>query len=219
MNLRTKLVVFDLDGTLLNTLNDLHASVNFALGTHHLPLRTLDEVREFVGNGIRRLIARAVPNDTPESMTESVFGTFREHYAQHSMDTTQPYAGVVELLSELKQQGIATAILSNKAHDAVQVLHDNFFPDTIDFAQGESVSCPRKPSPEGLLALMQRFACSPEQVLYVGDSDVDVVTAQHAGVRSVAVTWGFRSRELLEAHHPDYIIAHPSEMKAVLGWV
>lgn len=212
-----KHVIFDLDGTLLDTLADLCNSVNHALVCCNMPERTLAEVRAFVGNGIRRLIERAVPSGTSEEDTNRVFGCFREHYALHSMDTTQPYEGIVALLESLKEKGLGTAIVSNKVHDAVVALHHHFFANTIDVALGETPLRPRKPAPDGVLDAIRMLGARADEVLYVGDSDVDLLTARNAGVRSVAVTWGFRERALLEALRPDYIIAHPSDLLLLLS--
>ena len=190
-------VLFDLDGTLLNTLHDLRDAVNHALARAGLPLRTTEEIRDFIGNGVPTLIRRSVSPVTDPEVTEQVHGDFLAYYKLHCEDGTCPYPGVTELLQALADAGVPTAIVSNKADFAVQILKDKYFPGLIPFALGARDDLPRKPHPA-----MLRFAVdalSAARPLYVGDSDVDVETAAAAGVEGVFVTWGYRDRGQLSA--------------------
>ena len=186
-------VIFDLDGTLLDTLEDLADSVNYALEDAGLPGRTIEEVRQLIGDGVRMLITRAAsPVDNAE-VIQSIHQCFIQHYKENCENKTKPYAGVSILLDALHLHGIPTAIVSNKADFAVKKLADQYFPDKITLAVGDRDGVPRKPAPDSLLEVIRLLGCS--RPLYVGDSDVDVMTAKNAGVEGVFVTWGFRSRE------------------------
>ncbi|MBR3837472.1 MAG: HAD-IA family hydrolase [Clostridia bacterium] len=193
-----KAILFDLDGTLLDTLEDLYNSINFALDTLSLPLRNRKEVRSYLGNGAANLIRRSLPDGDTEHFEEA-YSIFHEHYAIHSYDTTRPYDGIPEALASWRKQGYALAIISNKPDSAVQILGERFFPD-ITFTVGEREGISRKPAPDALLEAMHALGVKKEDCIYVGDSEVDVETARNAGIPCVAVTWGFRDRdELVEA--------------------
>lgn len=209
-------IIFDLDGTLLNTLEDLYISTNFALSSHQLPLRTLQEVQSFVGNGVRLLVERAVPHGTSVEIIDSVFKTFKFHYKEHMRDHTSPYDGILALLIELRRRNIRTAIVSNKYDAAVKALAHDYFGDLIEEAIGESELIPKKPAPDGILAAISNLESCIEHTLYVGDSDVDMKTANNAGVTSVGVTWGFRSRECLVKHGANHIIHEPMDLIGLL---
>lgn len=193
-------IIFDLDGTLLNTLADLAAATNHALAEHKLPQRTTDEVRQFVGNGIRKLIERAVPADTPAELQEEVFAIFNRYYKQHCADSTRPYDGVPQLLQQLRTAGCCTAIVSNKADYGVQALAKQYFNGQLDAACGERAGIAKKPAPDMLLAIMQQLKAEPASTIYIGDSDTDIATASNAGVDCIGACWGFRGRAFLEAH-------------------
>ena len=195
--MKYKLVIFDLDGTLLDTLEDLCDSVNFALSSHKLPERSIDEVRSFVGNGIRRLIDLSVPDNTDTSVADSVFDSFKAYYKEHSSDKTKPYEGVMLLLKFLGEQGFRTAVVSNKADFAVKNLVKKYFDGLFDYAAGEKEGIPRKPSPESVYNAIEFFGLSYSDCVYVGDSEVDIATAVNAGIDSIIVTWGFRDRDTL----------------------
>lgn len=192
-------VIFDLDGTLLDTLEDLTDSVNYALGCMNYPERTIDEVRKFVGNGIKKLMERAVPEGTSAQNIENALELFKEHYAIHNLDKTKPYDGVVELVSVLKKNNIKTAIVSNKIHSGVLALRDQFFKD-IDVAIGDRPDLRTKPAPDSCNLALKELGSKPEETLYVGDSDVDIATAKNAGLDCLSVLWGFRDKEFLIAH-------------------
>ena len=192
-----KMVIFDLDGTLLDTLDDLCNSVNYSLRTNNFPERSLAEVRTFVGNGIRLLIERSVPEGTSKELIDKTFEYFKTYYAVHCNDKTKTYPGVMDMLKELKKNGYKIAVLSNKAQYAVTKLCDIYFNNLLDDAVGARENVAKKPSPDALYICAENNNINLNNVIYVGDSDGDVATANNAGVRGIAVTWGFRSRELL----------------------
>ena len=192
-----KMVIFDLDGTLLDTLDDLCNSVNYSLRTNNFPERSLAEVRTFVGNGIRLLIERSVPEGTSKELIDKTFECFKTYYAVHCNDKTKTYPGVMDMLKELKKNGYKIAVLSNKAQYAVTKLCDIYFNNLLDDAVGARENVAKKPSPDALYICAENNNINLNNVIYVGDSDVDVATDNNAGVKGIAVTWGFRSRELL----------------------
>ena len=199
--------IFDLDGTLLDTLTDLAASVNYALRTHGMPEHSIDDVRRFVGNGVRKLMERAIPNGEANPDFEATFATFREHYMHHSLDTTRPYPGIPEALAELKAKGCRLAVVSNKMMAATVELCRHFFPDTIEVAIGEheAEGIRKKPAPDEL-------GVDKSGAVYVGDSDVDVQTAANSGLPCISVLWGFRDRDFLIQHGAKTFISAPSEL-------
>lgn len=206
--------IFDLDGTLLDTLGDLAASVNYAMRTHGMPEHSVDEVCRFVGNGVRRLMERAVPGGAAHPAFEAAFATFRRHYMEHSLDTTLPYEGIPEMLQELKRRGRHTAVVSNKFDAATKELCRHFFPDTIDVAVGEheAEGIRKKPAPDTVLQALSQLGVGQEGAVYVGDSDVDIQTARNSGLPCVSVLWGFRDREFLLAHGAETFVSQPSEL-------
>ena len=211
-------LIFDLDGTLLNTLGDLAASVNYALKACDMPQHSIDDVRRFVGNGVRLLMERAVPDGAANPRFEEAFATFRQHYMQHSLDTTCPYEGIMEMLQALRQRGYRTAVVSNKFYAATQELCQHFFPDTIEVAIGEheAEGIRKKPAPDTVNEALRQLGVSREQAVYVGDSDVDIATAAASGMSCISVLWGFRDREFLLAHGATQFITHPSELLTIL---
>lgn len=202
-------VIFDLDGTLLDTLDDLTAATNAALSAFGYPLRTRDEVRAFVGNGIRKLVERALGEAA--SHTEEALAVFKQYYAAHCADRTKAYPDIVLLLSELRRRGVSTAVVSNKADFAVKTLAKAYFGELLTEAIGENegAGIRRKPAPDSLLAVMRRLGARPETTVYVGDSDVDIATAKNANVDHISVTWGFRDRAFLEAHGGEKFVDTP----------
>lgn len=192
-------VIFDLDGTLLNTLEDLADSVNYALKEHNCPERTYDEVRSFVGNGVRMLIKRSVPYGTDDEKYEKIFSCFREYYLQNMYNKTAPYKDITELLSFLKNNGYKIGVVSNKLDQAVKELCEDFFAGMIHCAKGAKGESDRKPNPENVYACIESLGSEKAGCVYVGDSEVDLQTAQNAGVDCVCITWGFRTEEELIA--------------------
>lgn len=209
-------VLFDLDGTLLNTLDDLAASVNAALSMHGMAQRTTDEVRRFVGNGVAKLIARAVPEGTDAEETKAVLASFVEYYQQHDRDCTRPYDGVTELLDALCARGVKCAVISNKIEPAVVALCAEYFEERIAQAVGDAPGRPVKPAPDGVMEAMARLGVSAEECVYVGDSDVDIHTAHNAGLMGVGVTWGFRDEALLREAGADAVCHTAAELLALL---
>ena len=214
--MQKQLVIFDLDGTLLDTLDDLADAVNWALKQEQLPRRTREEVRAFVGNGIRNLIERAVPAGTEVAQTDRVFAGFKARYADHCADKTRPYPGILELLARLRAEGIRTAVVSNKADFAVQTLCRDYFPGLVDCAVGERAGIPKKPAPDSVQEVLRALKISREQAVYVGDSEVDVVTARNAGMDGILVLWGFRDRQTLERAGAKTFAATAEELCAAL---
>lgn len=201
-------VIFDLDGTLLDTLGDLATSVNYALRTHGLPERSLAEVRQFLGNGIRYLMQHAAGLEVQGEAFEKVFQTFRSHYVDHCLDTTKPYPGIMELLSALRARGVKMAIVSNKLDPAVQELNERFFKGYITSAVGESATVRRKPNPDAVLAALRQLGSRMDEAIYVGDSEVDWQTAQNAGIECALVLWGFRDEDYLRTLKGVELYAH-----------
>lgn len=204
--------IFDLDGTLLDTLVDLMNAVNFALEKYGQPPRTYEEIRHFVGNGIRNLVLRSVADGTTEEEFEYIFWTFKEYYSKHSQDNTKPYDGVLEVLEWLKEKGVPTAIVSNKIDSAVKQLCEDFF-TTVDFAVGEREGVPRKPAPDNVLWAMENLGADPNTTVYIGDSEVDVLTAKNSNLPCLSVLWGFRSREEVEAAGGTTFVSEPEQLK------
>lgn len=207
-----KAPIFDLDGTLLDTLSDLRASTNAALARFGMPPRTREEVRQFVGNGVAMLIQRAVPAGTSPEVTGEVLDTFRRHYLLHSLDTTRPYDGILPMLAECRSLGLPAAIVSNKLDAAVQQLARHFFPGLVATAVGEQPAVRRKPAPDMVLTALRRLGLTPGEAVYVGDSETDILTARHAGLPCVSVTWGFRTRHQLLQAGAATLIDRPAQL-------
>ncbi|MGM9681265.1 MAG: HAD-IIIA family hydrolase [Eubacteriales bacterium] len=209
-------VIFDLDGTLLNTLRDLTDATNFALRESGYPEKTEDQVRSYVGNGIRRLIELAVPGGSKDPKFDATLETFKSYYAVHCNDQTKAYDGIPELLKNLKDGGYKLAIVSNKADFAVQTLRERYFSDTVPVAIGESEKVRKKPAPDSVLEALRRLDSTPEQAVYVGDSDVDIQTAKNAEMDCISVTWGFRSVGFLVANGATCTVDRPDEIRKLL---
>lgn len=193
-------VVFDLDGTLLNTLEDLMDAVNYALHEFGYPKRTLPEIRSFVGNGVRKLLERALPVQLDAPQFENVLSAFRTYYTAHCEDKTHAYAGIPELLGQLKTAGLKLAIVSNKIDSAVKSLHASYFQASVDVAIGEKDGVRKKPAPDMVEQALAELGSTKEHAVYVGDSDVDIQTAKNAGLACISVTWGFREKDFLLEH-------------------
>lgn len=214
--LKYKLVLFDLDGTILNTLEDLADSLNYALGRSGFPRRSLDEVRRFVGNGIRLLIERGVPEGTGAEETDRVHADFTAHYLLHSSDKTRPYEGVTQLVEKLRGMGARTAVVSNKADAAVGPLCDRYFPGLFDLAVGERPGVKRKPAPDCVSAVLRELGVDRDRAVYIGDSEVDIETARNAGLDCVIVDWGFREADFLRERGAETIASTPEQVLELL---
>ncbi len=204
--------IFDLDGTLLDTLTDLSASVNHALRAFNMPEHTEEEVKQMVGNGIKKLIELAIPNGLDNPQFGDVHKAFMEHYLVHSLDATKPYDGIMEMLSALKSRDKKMAIVSNKRHEATERLCRHFFNDYISVAIGESDRIKRKPAPDTVIEAMTRLGADKKNTIYIGDSDVDIVTAQNSGIPCISVLWGFRDKNFLLRHGATTLISSPNEL-------
>ena len=210
------LAIFDLDGTLLDTLGDLCASVNFALRKFGFPERTIDEVRAFIGNGVVKLMERSTPDGIDSDTQQRCLDTFRKYYLQHMSDTTAPYSNVTELISELRKKGVKIAVVSNKLHPAVEDLCESYFPGLIDKAIGVSVEEERKPSPINVIKTMELYEADADNCIYIGDSEVDVQTAHNAKIKCIGITWGFRTKEELLSAGCDFIAYTAKEVKELI---
>lgn len=213
-----KLAVFDMDGTILDTLEDLKDSVNYALSECGYPQRTYDEVRRFVGNGIRKLIERAVPEGVSVSDIDRVHEVFTGHYKVHCADKTKAYDGIKPLLEQLRANGVKTAVVSNKADYGVQELCKEYFDGLFDYAVGEREGIRRKPAPDSVNEALRVLGIPKNEAVYIGDSDVDYETAVNAGLPCISVLWGFRDEEFLRSKGASLFVREPSEiLNIVLG--
>ena len=210
-------VIFDLDGTLLDTLDDLWTAVNAALTKFSLPLRTREEVRSFVGNGIVKLMERAA-GEVEKEVFDGALAEFKRYYGEHCEDKTKPYEGIIELLRVLQAKGIQTAVVSNKADFAVKKLAKGYFEGLLEYAVGENEEegIRKKPAPDSLLAVMDSMGAGTDSTVYIGDSEVDIQTAQNAGVQCISVTWGFKDREFLIENGATLFADTPKEILSLI---
>lgn len=205
-----KTVIWDLDGTLLNTLVDLMNSVNFAMRELGYKERTLEDIRLFVGNGVKKLVELSIPGGRENPDYDKAYELFTKFYAEHNLDNTLPYDGVLEIISELKSRGVAQAIVSNKVDDAVRKLNEEFF--HVDFAIGVTDLLPRKPAPDMVLKAMNELHADKETTVYIGDSEVDLKTAENSGLDVISVLWGFRNFEEIKEYGPMCTVEKPDEI-------
>ena len=212
-----KIVLFDMDGTILDTLQDLSDSVNWALVQCGLPQRSLEENRRFLGNGIVNLIHRAVPEGTDAALEEKVRTVYKHHYEQHSGDTTKPFAGMPEVMTELRRRGYRLACVSNKPDDDVARLAAQYFDGLLDDWSGPLPGMPLKPAPDLCDRILQRAGFSREEAVYVGDTEVDIRTAANAGMDCIVCAWGFRDEPWLREQGARTIIHRPEELLEYLG--
>lgn len=204
--------IFDLDGTLLNTLTDLAASTNYALRSAGLPEHSVDDIRRFVGNGVKKLIERAVPDGLDNPNFDDVYATFREHYLLHERDTTKPYPGIIEMLERLKMMNKNIAVVSNKFYNATQSLCRHFFGEYVSVAIGERENIRKKPAPDTVIEALNQLGAGRENAVYIGDSDVDIATACNSGLPCISVLWGFRDKDFLIRHGGTTFISSPEEL-------
>ena len=211
-----KAVIFDLDGTLLDTLDDLADAVNHTLGEFNYPQRTKADIRRFLGNGIERLAKQVLPENVTENEFRHVFGVFKEYYTAHCQIKTKAYSGIAELLHSLKAKGYKLAIVSNKNAEAVEALNQTYFAKEVDVAIGQKAGIRKKPAPDTVLMALQALSVDKAEAVYVGDSEVDKATADNTGMDVILVTWGFRDKAELEQLQPNYLVNKPQEILTCL---
>lgn len=219
MSKRYDTVIFDLDGTLLNTLEDLADGVNAALTHFGRPERTLDEVRQFVGNGVLNLMTKAVPEGQDAEDFQQIYEWFKSYYSAHSEVKTRAYEGIPELLEQLSAHNFKMAIVSNKFHDAVCQLSEKYFGNLlpVSIGENEAAGIRKKPAPDTVFSALERLNSTVEHAVYIGDSEVDAATARNAGMDCILVSWGFRERELLASFEPLAIADRPSDIWEILS--
>ena len=214
--MKYQLAIFDLDGTILNTLDDLADSLNHVLTQHGFSQYTADEVRMMVGNGILTLIKRALPNGTEQTTVEAVYNDFNAYYKLHSADKTKPYNGITEMLEQLKSKGVKLAVVSNKADYAVQDLCVKYFGGIFDAVAGEKTGVPKKPAPDGVNNILAELGIERKNSVYIGDSDVDLHTAENAEMDCISVNWGFRDENLLRENGAERIVSTTDEIVEIV---
>ena len=214
---KVETVVFDMDGTILNTIDDIAGAVNYILKKYELPLRTVEEVKGFVGNGLKRTLLLSVPEGCSEDFVDSIFDEFTEYYKNHSNIYTQPYDGIVDALKELKRRGYKLAVVSNKRHEAVVKLCDTFYKGLFDTMLGETEGINRKPAPDMVNLVLDRLKSDKSRSVYVGDSDVDIKTANNSGLNGIYVSWGFRSKGFLISEGAECIVNTPEQLLEILN--
>lgn len=216
MENKTLLAVFDLDGTVLDTLDDLADSVNFALETNGYGRRSTQEVRSFVGNGVKNLIKRSLPESSDDAAVNRVLADFKARYAVHCADKTKPYDGITETITALRAVGIKTAVISNKTDSAVQKLVKKYFDGLFNYVAGEKEGVARKPAPDSVNAALEALGIKKENAVYIGDSEVDILTAKNAGLRCITVLWGFRDEDFLKANGAENMAHTMKEMEKLI---
>jgi len=210
--MKYKAVIFDMDGTILNTLEDLKITTNYALKKFNMPERTFDEVRMFVGNGIRKLVERAVPEGTDEKKVDEVLDVFLKYYEKHNNDNTCAYPGIQNLVTKLKKLGIKTAVSTNKADAPAQELGKIYFNGVFDLIVGQQEGLKIKPAPDSIDLILKKFGIEKKDAVYIGDSDVDIQTARNSALDFIGVDWGFRGRSFLKEHGAERIVSRAEEI-------
>lgn len=211
-----KLLVFDMDGTILDTIEDITNAVNYILAKNNFPLRSLSEVKAFVGNGLHRTLELSVPKGTSMDIVDGIFDEFVAYYKSHSNICTKPYAGIVDAISRLKADGYKLAVVSNKRQEAVEELCNVFYDGLFDIAMGDREGFKRKPDPDMVNNVLNNLCISREEAVYIGDSDVDIMTARNSKLKCISVSWGFRTREYLEEQGAELIIDSVDELVDVI---
>lgn len=214
--MKYKVAIFDMDGTILDTLDDLADSLNYTLEAHGYPKRTLEEVRSFVGNGIRKLVERGAGEGISEEELDRLCETQKQYYSVHCADKTRPYEGICQLIQNLRKAGVLTAVVSNKADYAVQHLCKHYFDGLFDAAVGEKSTVRRKPEPDSVYEVLRQLQVTKEEAVYIGDSEVDVETACNASMDGIAVTWGFRTEEFLRSKGATVVVSTMEELEQTL---
>lgn len=209
-------VIFDLDGTLLNTLDDLHACFNHAIKEFGYPERTKEEIRNFVGNGVQKALERALPENISQSELEKVVDCFKKYYSQNMNTYTKPYDGIEEMLKDLQSKGFKLGIVSNKFDDAVKALSKKYFGSSIAYAVGEGYGIRRKPEADGVNKVLSELKSKKENAIYVGDSEVDIQTAENSNLPCISVLWGFKDKDFLIKNGAKYIAATPKDIISII---
>ena len=210
-------VIFDMDGTVLNTLEDLTVSVNYVLSKFDMPGHSEEEYRKFFGNGIKYALNCAVPEGTPEEVIEKMLPLFREYYNEHCLDRTKPYDGITDLMGQLKAKGYKMAIVSNKIDSAVKELNDRFFSEYVDVAIGERPGIKRKPAPDTVITALDELCSKKEEAIYIGDSEVDQQTALNSDLPCISVLWGFRDKDFLMEKGATVFAKTPEDVYNILN--
>ena len=216
-SLTNKTVIFDLDGTLLYTLEDLKDSVNFALSKFNYPQKNLEEIRNFVGNGVKVLMELSIPQGKNNENFDECLATFKTHYAQNMYNKTKPYDGIIEMLENLQQQGFRTAVVSNKFDLATKELCKKYFAEKIEIAIGESENIRKKPAPDSVFKVMEILNSNKNSTYFVGDSEVDIQTAQNANLKCISVTWGYKDKEFLLKNGAKFLANSPKEILEIIS--
>lgn len=211
-DMKKSLVIFDMDGTILNTLEDLTDSTNYILNKYNKNTRSIEEVRMFVGNGIRKLVERAFGEDTEKTIIDCALKDFLEYYEEHSAIKTRPYDNIIEVLKKLKEQGFKIAVNTNKVEEAAIVLCDNYFTGIFDYISGNREGLPPKPAPDGIYEILEKAKVTKEEAIFIGDSDVDLQTGFNAGLEVIGVDWGFRGIEFLKQKGAKHVVLTPFEL-------
>ena len=214
--MKYKAVLFDMDGTVLNTLGDLAAAVNHTLREFSMPERSIAEVAAALGNGAAYLIAHTVPDGTSKELTDKVLAAYAPYYDAHCDILTGPYDGIVPLMQKLRERGVKLAVISNKQDTAVKPLAEKYFPGLLEIAVGESAEVRRKPNPDAVLAALRHIGVEREEAIYVGDTEVDLQTARNAGMECASVDWGFRTRKQLIEIGAEHIFDTVQELEEYL---
>lgn len=215
-NTRYNTIIFDCDGTLLNTLDDLADTMNYVLTMHHYPTRTIDEIRSFVGNGLGKLVERSVPAGTSSEKQATMLADFKAYYADHWQDKTAPYEGIYELLDGLKEKGYKIAVVSNKIQEGVTALNEQYFKGYFPVGIGERPGLARKPEPDMVITALEELKSVQDKAVYIGDSEVDLATARNAKLLPIAVTWGFRGESFLVEQGAQHIARKPNDVLGIL---
>ena len=201
-----KAVIFDMDGTVLNTIDDIRASVNYALAQFNYPLKSLQEIKMGVGNGAYHLIKTVLPNDLEKDVIDEIFKVYQTHYDQYCQVHTKPYKGTLKMLKTLKKSGYKVGVVSNKYEYLVKALNDEMFESSFDVAIGEVEGIPIKPAPDMLFKAVKHLNVTADETVFIGDSETDLKTAKNAKIKVIAVTWGYRDKETLEKYEPEAMI-------------
>lgn len=211
-----ELIIFDMDGTILDTLKDLQAAVNFSMRKHGFPEKTYEEMKWLLGRGMPYLIHHALPEGTDEETYQKAFDDFLDYYAEHAEDTTAPYEGIPEAVKALKDAGYKVAVNSNKNDREVGVLAEHYFPGLFDFVLGSRPEIEKKPSPEGVNLIEKEFGVDKSKTIYIGDSDIDLQTALNSEVQFIGCHWGFRGKEFLLKNGAKYVAEKPADLLKIV---